>query len=282
MNDIIVSQIWIYPIKSLAGISLPSAQVQKMGLEHDRRWMLVDHNNQFITQREFPQMANIEIALEEFGIKVKTEDMPTLIIPWVNQEIETFDEIEVKIWSDTCQALHINSAIDNWFSEVLGIDCLLVYMPEKTNRLVDSKFAENKDLTSFTDGFPSLLISEESLIDLNRRSENTLSMQRFRPNIVVSGSEPYAEDTWRHFKCNEIDFYGVKACSRCAITTVDPLQGKVAGKEPLKTLSRYRRKGNKVYFGQNVLHQLSNLSDNKISVGGKITILETGKSYLEQ
>jgi len=280
MNDITISQIWIYPIKSLPGISLQSAQLQKKGLEHDRCWMLVDENYHFITQREYPQMASLSVSMEDYGLKIGAEDMPPMIVPWVNREIETFDEVEVQVWGDKCQAIHINSAIDNWFSEALGVDCQLVYMPEQTERLVDPDYALNNDLTNFSDGFPSLLISESSLKDLNSRLEQELSMQRFRPNLVVSACEPYAEDTWKQFKINEINFYGVKACSRCVITTVDPEKGKVTGKEPLKTLSQYRRKGNKVYFGQNVLHKLSRISDNRINVGDIITVEELGKSYL--
>jgi len=281
MSVITISQLWIYPIKSLPGISLQSAQLRARGLEYDRRWMLVDENNEFITQRQFPQMALINVELEQYGIKVGAEDMPALIIPWVNQDIETFDEVEVKVWNEQCQAIHINSSIDNWFSEALGIDCQLVYMPEKTERVVDPEFALNSDLTSFSDGFPNLLVGSASLDDLNERMDEALPIQRFRPNIVVSGCDAYAEDKWKQFKTNDIDFFGVKACSRCAITTVDHQQGKVVGKEPLKTLSEYRRKGNKVYFGQNVLHRLSQTSDNILRVGDTVEILEIGKSFLE-
>lgn len=279
MNSMTLSQIWIYPIKSLPGISLDSAEIEVRGLQHDRRWMLVDQNNHFITQRDYPQMSLIEVGLEQFGIKVKAAEMPVLIIPWVDQEIETFDEVEVKVWNDTCQALHINSAIDNWFSEALGIDCQLVYMPDKTQREVDAEFTQRTEITSFTDGFPNLLISEASLADLNGRLETPLSMSRFRPNLVVEGCEAFDEDTWRHFEIAGVDFYAVKACSRCAITTVDPEQGKITSKEPLKTLAQYRRKGNKVYFGQNVLHRLP-VGSQTIRVGDSITVSETGKSYL--
>ena len=278
-----LSQIWVYPIKSLPGICLDSAQLEMRGLQHDRRWMLVDQNNHFITQREHPQMALVNVEMEQYGIKVKTDDMPVLIIPWVDQEVETFDEVEVKVWNDTCQALHINSAIDNWFSEALGIDCQLVYMPEKTQRTVDPEFTQSftrrDELTSFTDGFPNLLIGEASLIDLNQKMDTPLPMQRFRPNLVVEGAEPFAEDTWRHFQIGGLDFHAVKACSRCAITTVDHEKGEVAGKEPLKTLSQYRRKGNKVYFGQNVLHRLPN-GPQTLRVGDSVTVIERGKSYL--
>lgn len=274
MSDITVSQLWIYPIKSLKGINQDKVQLEKRGFRYDRRWMLVDNNNRFISQRQFPKMALIEPELSEFGVSVRAPDMPVLIIPYPDSQLEMYEEVEVSCWKDHIKAQHINTAIDNWFSEFLDTDCQLVFMPEDCERLVDTDFAKNQEVTSFSDGFPELIISEASLEDLNVRVDIKLSMNRFRPNIVIKGCEPYGEDTLGHFKINGIDFYAVKPCSRCVVTTVNPETGVKESKEPLATLATFRKKDHKVFFGQNLLHKLNFVTDNTISVGDKLEIIE--------
>ncbi len=278
MTDIVISQLWVYPIKSMKGILLDSVQLEKRGFEHDRRWMLVDSKKRFITQRQYPEMALIEPSFEsgmtDFGLSIRAPEMPVLIIPYPDIQIELYDEMEVTCWDDQITAQHINTAIDNWFSEFLGIDCQLVYMPEKSQRPVDPDYALQDDIASFSDGFPNLVISEASLQDLNSRVDIDLTINRFRPNIVISGCDPYAEDALGHFKVNQIDFYAVKPCSRCVITTVNPNTGEKESREPLKTLAQFRKKNNKVFFGQNLLHKLSYISDNRLKVGDKLEILQ--------
>ena len=275
MTDIAVSQMWVYPIKSIKGISLDKVQLEKRGFQYDRRWMLVDSNNVFLSQRKCPKMALIKPELSEFGLSVRAPDMPVLIIPYPDSQTELYEEVEVSCWDDHIKAHHINTAIDNWFSEILSVDCQLVYMPESTERLVDPDYAKNNDITSFSDGFPNLLISEASLDDLNSRVDIELTMNRFRPNIVVSGGESYIEDTMGHFQINQIDFFAVKPCSRCVITTINPEKGEKEGREPLNALSKFRKMGQKVFFGQNVLHKLSFFSDNQISVGDSVKIIRS-------
>ena len=258
MNNIKISQLWTYPIKSLPGVRLKQSRLLAKGLEYDRSWMLVDSDNHFISQRQYPQLALISVSIEDYGIRVSFKEMPALIIPWVNTEIESLEPIQVTVWNDSCDALHINTAIDNWFSEVLEFDCQLVYLPEESERLVDKDYAFKGEQTRFSDGFPLLLISEESLQDLNTRlsskNEKPLSMKNFRPNIVVSGCSAYDEDSWTQFTINQSVFTISKPCSRCIITTIDPNTAeKSKTGEPLKTLRLYRKKENKVYFGQNVL-----------------------------
>ncbi len=274
MSDITVSQLWIYPVKSLKGISLDKVQLEKRGLQYDRRWMLVDTNKRFISQRLYPKMALIETELSEFGVSVRAPDMPVLIIPYPDSQAGMYEEIEVLCWNDQLRVQHINTAIDNWFSEFLDVDCELVYMPDNCERPVDTNFARNNEIASFSDGFPNLVISEASLNDLNSKVDIELTINRFRPNIVISGCEPYGEDTLGHFKINNIDFYAVKPCSRCVITTVNPETGVKESKEPLATLAKFRKKGQKVFFGQNLLHKLNYMSDNTISVGDKLEIIE--------
>ncbi len=253
-----ISQLWTYPIKSLPGISLTHSTLLAKGLEYDRNWMLVDENLNFMSQRKYPQMALINIAIEEYGLRLTHKDMPPMIVPWVNTEIETFQTLTVKIWNDECSALHINSAIDNWFGEILSIDCQLVYLPDENERYVDRDYAFNKEQTRFSDGFPLLLISEASLLDLASRippsEQIPLTMKNFRPNLVVSGCEPYAEDHWKNFSLKGVEFLVAKPCSRCIVTTIDPSTGvRSADQQPLKTLLSYRKKANKVLFGQNIL-----------------------------
>ena len=281
MTGITVSQLWIYPIKSLKGISLDSVQLEKRGFQYDRRWMLVDKDYRFITQRQHPKMALIEPSFEDdimsYGLSVRAPDMPVLIVPYPDAQIELYDEVEVTCWDDKVKAHHINTAIDNWFSEFLDMDCQLVYMPDTTIRPVDPDYAlsdKGDDIASFSDGFPNLVISEASLNDLNNRVDIDLTMNRFRPNIVLSGCVPYEEDRLGHFKLNQIDFYAVKPCSRCVITTINPQTGEKESPEPLLALSKYRKKNHKVFFGQNLLHKLTYLSDNRIHIGDKLEIIK--------
>ena len=285
----VISQLWIYPIKSLKGILCDTVQLERRGFQYDRRWMLVDSSGHFLSQRKISKMVLIEVALSDFGLALNAPDMPNLIIPYPDSQIELYDEMEVTCWDDKITAQHINTAIDNWFSEFLDVDCQLVYMPDKALRPVDPAFArcagkgagegaENNDITSFSDGFPNLIISEASLEDLNNRVDIDLSIHRFRPNIVVSGCEPYAEDTFAHFRINNIDFYAVKPCSRCIVTTINPVTGKKESKEPLKTLAQYRNKNNKVYFGQNLLHKLNSADSNQLNLGDRLDIVESAQS----
>jgi hypothetical protein len=146
----------------------------------------------------------------------------------------------------------VSDEADEWFSRMLSFRCRLVYMPDSSHRLVDQQYAHRQEVTSFSDAFPLLLIGQASLDDLNKRLPSPLPMDRFRPNIVFSGGEPYQEDNMPHFQISGISFFGVKPCARCVITTIDQsTAGK--SKEPLRTLNGYRARNNKIYFGQNLL-----------------------------
>ncbi len=278
MSHSIVSQLWIYPIKSLSGISLDSVQLEKRGLQYDRRWMLVDKESHFLSQRKIPEMTLISVELSDYGLSVRAPDMPVLIIPYPDHQIELYENIDVTCWEDQITAQHINTAIDNWFSEVLNIDCQLVYMPDNCERLVDPDYARKKEITSFSDGFPNLLISEASLADLNSRVDIDLSIQRFRPNIVISGCAAYDEDRLGHFKISDMDFYAVKPCSRCVVTTINPDNAKKESPEPLRTLATFRKKNNKVMFGQNVLHKLTAINENRLTIGDKVSVVEPSEA----
>jgi uncharacterized protein len=267
MNNLTISELFIYPVKSLGGISLSSAVLTDRGFEYDRRWMLVDKDHRFLSQRELPQMALLQVQLHEQGLIVrhKNIDQPSLLIPFE----PTGESCLVNVWEDECSARWVNSQADEWFSRILSFPCRLVYMPDSSRRLVDDQYAHRQEVTSFSDAFPLLLIGQASLDDLNKRLPSPLGMDRFRPNIVFTGGEPYQEDRMEHFQISGISFFGVKPCARCVITTIDQLTaGK--SKEPLRTLNGYRSRNNKIYFGQNLLFSGSG----KIAVNDTLSLLK--------
>jgi hypothetical protein len=247
-----ISQLLIYPIKSLGGISLDRVRVSDRGFQHDRRWMLVNEDHGFITQRTVPLMALIRVAVGVDGLHITSQlHSSALFVPFGGYLPEFAD---VYIWEDTCMAQFVSDEADAWFAAALKIPCRLVYMPEETARVTDPEYAPEGSITSFADAFPFLLIGQASLDELNSRLEQALPMDRFRPNIVFTGGYPYQEDELREFSIRGIRFGGVKPCARCPIPTIDQATAE-RGKEPLRTLARYRFWNNKVYFGQNLVHQ---------------------------
>lgn len=246
-----VSRLYIYPIKSLGGISLPQVNITDRGFEYDRRWMLIDDKNNFLTQREFAVMALLQVKIETNGLKVFHQERgeDSIVIPFVPQKSE---RVETNIWGVPCRPLLVSDAADSWFSKVLSISCRLVYMDDETQVAVDEKYTVNDSLTSFSDGYPILMISEASLADLNSRLEETLPMNRFRPNLIISNTSAFEEDSMKEFEINGITFYGVKPSARCVMTTIDQSTAE-KGKEPLRTLATYRSSNNKIYFGENVI-----------------------------
>ena len=264
---LLVGHLFIYPVKSLGGISLNKAEITDRGFRYDRRWLLVNEHNEFMTQREFPQMCLLEPSITETGLTIFHKlTNAEFFIPF---EGTTSDEIVVQIWNDYCRARLVSEAADEWFSKMLSVRCRMVYMPDETKRKVDPRYSNHQEVTSFSDAFPFLIIGESSLDDLNKKLNMPLPMNRFRPNIVFSGGDAYEEDFMKHFTINGINFYGVKPCARCPITTIDQETAAMA-KEPLKTLAHYRTHHNKVFFGQNLLHK----GEGTIEVGDELIIKE--------
>ena len=266
----ILSEINIYPIKSLGGISLLSSEVTDRGLKYDRRWMLVDENNKFMTQRQIPEMALLRVHLMETGLQVqhKTLNIESLYIPFLN-EVQILKQayLKVEIWDDVCDAIEVNEEINQWFSLVLKQNCKLVYMPDNSLREVEKKYAFNNEITSFSDAYPLLIIGQSTLEELNGKLEEKLPMNRFRPNLVYTGGLSFEEDVWKEFKINTVNFICAKPCARCNVTTTNQETAEI-GKEPLKTLSTYRKVGNKILFGQNLLNEGTGV----ITVGEKLLI----------
>jgi uncharacterized protein YcbX len=264
-----ISELYIYPIKSLAGIPLKKARVTPTGFEYDRRWLLVDENNCFITQREFHQMALLQVAIEEGGLSVTHKLNNDSIFILFNIPGKQYEQVMVTIWDDTCMAEFVSEEADKWFTTVLNMNCRLVYMPDTTHRIVDQRYAPENAVTSFADAYPFLIIGQASLDQLNTQLNEPLPMNRFRPNIVFTGGAPFDEDLYGHFTIGDIHFFGVKLCARCVMTTVNQ-DTAVKGKEPLKTLARYRFKNNKILFGQNLVHE----GEGEIAIGDELLVLQ--------
>jgi uncharacterized protein YcbX len=253
MARLTLSEIWIYPIKSFAGIRLSKAKVKQKGLEFDRRMMLVDEKGRFITQREHSLMARFRLSMDKRELLVESllDDSKMSLVIGLDQPAR-LPALSVTIWDDKVQAIELNPTYSNWFSTQLKMNCKLVYFPENNVRAVDPKYAMNNDQVSLADGYPFLIIGQSTLDNLNSKLTSRVEMNRFRPNFVFTGGEPHEEDRWKNFSIGPNRFQGVKLCARCALPTVDPQTG-VKGHEPIATLATYRKQGNKILFGQNLL-----------------------------
>lgn len=265
----LLSELNVYPIKSLGGISLSNSKVETRGLEFDRRWMLINERNEFLTQREFPQMATIDVEINADNLVVANH----LGSRKISFEPENNETANVKIWRSRVRARIYEKETNQWFSDVLRTNCRLVFMPKDYVRIVNPIYAVRKfrDTVSFADGYPFLVISENSLSVLNEKLENPLPMNRFRPNFVISGTEAFAEDTWKKIKIGDTIFHVVKPCERCVITTIDQEKGEKYGMEPLKTLAQYRNKNGKVLFGQ---YLIAEDAGGELKIGDYLEILE--------
>ncbi len=261
-----VAGLHIYPVKSCAGISVQHATVLERGFEFDRRFMLVDAEHRFMTQRKHPRLALIKTAIENDILRLSVHGQSDLRIALQPAGGES---IKVTVWDDTLNAIAISQEANSWFSDFLKTPCKLVHMPETTVRLVGGEYRTNNEHYSLADAFPFLLTSKESLDELNRRLAAPVPMNRFRPNIVVSGFHPFAEDEWRVVQIGEVRMRVAKPCTRCSTTTVDQSTG-VRGIEPLHTLNTFRKRGGDVLFGQNLIHKTRGV----ISVGDAVDVVE--------
>lgn len=246
-----LQKIVIYPVKSLGGIGLTQARVGDRGLQYDRRYMLVDSNGLFITQRKFPQLSQIKMMQHAGGFiaTYRNNNRDNKIeIPF---EPEYHGFIEATVWDDVFVVSLTDPVYSEFFSDFLKMDVRLVYMPDSTSRFYNTPKIVNHGITSLADAYPLLLIGTASLDDLNSKLDTPVCMDRFRPNLIVSTQVPFEEDNFGQFRIAGQHFISVKQCSRCIMTTVDTSTG-IMGKEPLKTLSAYRMIGNKVMFGMNI------------------------------
>lgn len=256
-----VKEIYIYPIKSLAGISCQEALAEEMGFENDRRWMLVDADNQMITQREHRIMSQFYPQISGEKISITFQDQKHEFS--IDEHLE--NSIEVNVWDDKSEVIEVNASTSKWFSEHLGFECKLVKIIKNGDRKHESSKLKETFNVSLADGYPYLMIGSQSLDFLNEKLTDKITVLRFRPNLVISTETPHEEDDFTTFKIGEVNFKNIKTCERCIMVNNDPDNGKLK-KEPLKTLSKYRVVNNSVLFGTNVV----SLNSGIISVGDEI------------
>ena len=264
MKTLTISEMFVYPVKSAGGLNVSSMQLNSRGPKYDRHWMLIDNKNRFLTQRQHPKMCLIGTQLEEQGLTLNAPGKAACTVSGT-----TSFERQVQVWNDEVLAVDCGDEVAQWLSEYMQKDCRLVYMPEHSQRLVDPDYARENQTVGFADGFPILLVSKASLDNFNSKLDTPVGMDRFRPNIVIEGCEPYAEDDWQKIKIGDITFSLVKPCSRCIIPSIDQQTGDKQS-EIINALNQYRRRNNKTYFGQNALHNKAG----KISVGDVVAIVE--------
>ncbi len=261
-----IHSLYIYPVKSLAGIQVDSFDMDDFGPEGDRRWMIVDEERRFVTQRSYPQLARIKARFSGGDVEV---DIPGEGVFKLSPTNETFP---VLVWRDWVKARLGECGANDALSRFCGESFRFVYMPDETFRRVDEERVGEYRRVGFADGFPFLITNLSSLDELNTRLERSVTMRRFRPNIVIEGAEPWAEDDWRELQIGARQFRLVKPCSRCIMTTVDPDRGvKDSSVQPLRTLSGYRRTAEGVIFGMNAIHD----QPGRIRVGDPVSIIKT-------
>ncbi|GAA4049474.1 MOSC domain-containing protein [Hymenobacter glaciei] len=262
--------LYLYPVKSLGGYAVAEAEVTARGLRHDRRWLLVDERNRFLTQRQHPELALLTLAPAYNGFLISHKQRPELLplfIPFAAQPDRT---LFVTVWDDILWAWRGATEADEWLSEALGRPCRLVYMSDMVRRDVEPEFNPDGQLVSFADGYPFLLAGEAALADLNTRLTEPVPMNRFRPNLIFGGGHAYEDDTWEKFQIGDVTFRAVRGCGRCVLTTIDQqtAQKNPLG-DPLRTLATYRKTENSTLFGQNV----TGPGRGHLRVGDAVTVL---------
>lgn len=258
--------LFCHPVKSCRAVALRRGRVDRLGLVPDRRWMIVDERGRFLTQRELPRLALVEATLADERLSLAAPGAAPLALPVAGAAAR---RIEIEVWRHRGPALDQGDLAAAWLTSLLGVACRLVRVPDDHARLVNPRFAPQEAHTAFTDGYPFLLIGEESLAELNRRLAQPVPMARFRPNLVVRGAAPFAEDAWKRIRIGALEFDVAKPCERCSVTTVDPARGERLGPEPLRTLAKFRRGGESVLFGQNLVHR----GEGEIAVGDAVELL---------
>ena len=270
VSSFTLSDLYLYPVKSLGGFRVTEAEVTGRGLRHDRRWLLVDENNRFMTQRQNTQMALLVLAPAYNGFLITHRQRPELLPLYIPFEANSKRTVFATIWDDMVWAWRGSKAADAWLTEALGQPVSLVYMSDMVRRDVEPEFNPAGQYVSFADAYPFLLASQSSLDALNARLTEPVGMDRFRPNLVVGGVPADAEDSWQDFTIAGLPFRAVRGCGRCVVTTIDQQTAtKNPLSEPLRTLGTYRREGNSIIFGQNV----TGAGQGVLRVGDSVTVV---------
>jgi len=269
-----LTQLYRYPIKSCRRDEIQLSEVEPWGLAGDRRWMLVDEEGEVVTARERPPLLMVTPVLDGTALRLHAPGRPSLTVKVPEGELTP-----VSVWSSRLDATPATPEAHAWFSEVAGIPLRLVYLDDPLRRRPNPQFSQAGDRVSFADGYPLLLASESSLACLNRwiaegprASDGPLPMARFRPNVVVGGTAPWAEDGWRRLRIGDVTFRAVKGCDRCVMTMIDP-DTLTKTKEPIATLARYRRWDGATWFGMNLIPDRVGARAT-IRVGDPVEILE--------
>ena len=248
---IAISALTVYPLKGGRGIDLREMELDAFGPRHDRRWMVVDLAGDLVTQREVPRLCLTSATPLEDGIRLDAPGQPSLEIAHPGPGAP---RVAVRVWNDRCDAVDLGSDARRWLQATLGVESRLVHLPADASRRTDPDYDPLGSLVSFADGYPILLVGDASLAELNSRLATPVPMNRFRPNVVVTGAAAFAEDGWRRFRVGGVPFEAVKPCARCTVPTVDQETG-LRGAEPLRTLATFRKRASAVLFGMNVVHR---------------------------
>ena len=266
-----LASIHIYPMKAARAVDLDESVVEPWGLAGDRRWLLVDEDGRFVSQREEPSLARVVVTYGPGTISVSAAGCPGRQIAAPARGAQL---LKVTVWGSTVLAAAAGLEGDAWFSAYLGRPVRLVYLDDPTRRPVDPEYGRDGDVVSFADGYPLLLTSTGSLDELGRwlteDGGQPVPMTRFRPSVVVTGAPPWAEDRWRRIRIGAVEFRIVKPCGRCVVTTTDQITGE-RGPQPLKMLGRRRRFGQQLVFGQNMIPD----GPGTIRAGDPVEILES-------
>ena len=272
-NTLTLTGLYLYPVKSLGGYAVPAADVTDRGLCHDRRWLLVDERNRFMTQRQQPELALLAVAPAYNGFLITHRQRPDLRPLFIPFEATPARTLFVTVWDDMLWAWRGTPEADEWLAEALGRPCRLVYMSDMVRRDVEPALNPEGQLVSFADGYPFLLVGEAALADLNTRLSQPVPLDRFRPNLVFGGGAPYEDDAWETFRIGDVPFRAVRGCGRCVLTTIDQATAtKSPVGEPLRTLATYRQVEHSTLFGQNV----TGPGAGRLRVGDALTVLSRG------
>lgn len=261
-----VAALFRYPLKSAAGVSCRQVELDRFGVCDDRRWMMIDPEGAPVTQREAPRLALLRAHNSPEGLHLEWGDGEARTT--VERPGRAAPRVRVTIWGDALRLPMADEAANAWLATQLGLEARLAWMPDDVDRPVNPRYAKPDDRTSLTDGYPLHIIGSGSMADLNDRLERPVGVERFRPNIYVEGPPAFDEDSWENVRIGGSNLRVVKPCARCAVTTVDPATGS-RGKEPLRTLSAYRKREGGVMFGQNALHE----GTGTLRVGDSVEVL---------
>jgi uncharacterized protein YcbX len=259
-----VHSLFLYPVKSLAGIAVDSFELDQFGPAGDRRWMLVDDECQFVTQRTVPQLALVQPSLgADGGVSITLPGQPLIALQ------ASGENLSVRVWRDWVQGQVGCDAANGAVSRFCGLSLRFVFMPHSSFRQVQTNLSTERRRVSFADGYPLLVTNTASLVELNERLAVSVDMRHFRPNIVVDGAAAWSEDSWQAVTIGEGSYRVLKPCSRCVMTTVNPDTGeKAASVQPLRTLATYRRTADGIMFGMNAIHD----SPCRLSVGDCVIV----------